>query len=369
MTRTINTPVLIFLLTLSLVTIGVLSVYSAKASTPYVTRQLLFAAIGLAAMLVLYLVDYRTLRRFAPLIMLGSFVLCGLVFVPGIGSASKGAQRWIDLGPIRFQPSELAKLALILYMAKMLTDRRHYIKSFCSCVLPAMLVAGAFAAIIVIEPDFGGAFVLCLIVFGIWLVAEMRWFHLLGLVTCAAPAGLIAFLLEPYRFKRLLAFLFRDPETRQGIGYQLHQSLIAVGSGGLWGRGLGESRQKFHYLSESHTDFIFAIMAEEYGFLLMTGIVLIYAALTFLGWSVAWRSTDLFGTLLATGVTLMVFIGATINMGVVLGLLPTKGLVLPFISAGGTSLVVSMAAMGILMNVACNLHTHQARAPDETRAW
>ncbi|HOE95409.1 MAG TPA: putative lipid II flippase FtsW [Candidatus Sumerlaeota bacterium] len=361
--RTLNTPLLLFMLTLALVTCGIVAVYSASASSAYLTKQLLFAGIGLAAMLFCYAIDYHVLKRASFWLMLVAFGLCCLVLVPGIGNEVKGARRWLALGPISIQPSELAKLALIIYMAKMLSERRAVIKSFFSGVFPALVVTGAFAAIIVIEPDFGAAFVLCLITFGMWLAAEMRWFHLVGLVLAAVPAALVAFLSEPYRAKRLIAFMFRDKETLLGAGWQLHQSLIAIGSGGLWGLGLGESRQKFHYLSEAHTDFIFAIMAEELGFVAMSCIVGMFLLITVLGWKVAWRTTDLFGSLLATGVTLMVFIGASINMCVVLGLLPTKGLVLPFISAGGSSLIVCMAAMGILMNVAASLYHHQgARA-------
>lgn len=366
--KTLSPPLLLFALTLSLVTTGIIFVYSASASTSYLIKQIAFTALGLVLMLVSYSFDYHKLKKYSFWIMMAALGLCVLVFLPKIGwSGARFAKRWINIGPIRFQPSELAKLALVIYMAKMLSDRRQYIKSFFSGVLPAMIITGIFAVIIVAEPDFGASFVLCVVIFGMWLAAEMRWFHLLGLCGAAVPAGVLAFLLEPYRVKRVLAFYQLlivpekvDKELVQGVLYQLLQSLTAVGSGGMWGLGLGESHQKYHYLTEAHTDFIFAIMCEEFGFVRIAGVIVLYAALILLGWTIAWRTTDLFGSLLASGITLMIFTSASINMCVVLGLLPTKGLVLPFFSAGGSSLLVSMTAMGILMNIASNQYTHQA---------
>ena len=356
MKRTFNPPLAIFTLTLCLVTVGIVVVYSASGSTRYLVKQIVFAGAGLLLMGLCYTADYRLFRRLSLPIMLGAFIMLLLVYCPGIGSpdSAREAARWLRLGPFTFQPSELAKLALVIYMAGMLSERHQlgYIKSFCSGVMPALVITGAFALVIVMEPDFGAAFVLCCVIFGMWLAAEMRWFHLIGLVLAALPAGIMFFLMEPYRWRRLIAFILRDEESLLREGWQLHQSLIAVGSGGFWGLGLGNSHQKFRWLAEPYTDFIFAIVGEELGFIGLTLLVLLFAALIFMGWLVALRSTDLFGSLLAAGITLMIFFGAAIHMGVVLGLLPTKGLVLPFISAGGSSLLVSMAAMGILMNIA-----------------
>ncbi len=361
-----NAPLLLLTLTLGLVTTGVIGVYSASTSTVLLVKQLTFAGGGLILMLGAYMIDYTLLRRAATWVMLGALGMLLLVFIPGLGVEANGASRWFRIGPLTFQPSEFAKLALIIYMAKMLSDRRQYIRSFCSGVLPAMVITGIFAAVIIIEPDFGATFVLCLVIFGMWLAGEMRWFHLLGLIAAGLPAIVMAVLLEPYRVKRALSFLFYmlapetvDREMLQGPLFQLRQSLIAVGSGGAWGLGLGESHQKFHYLTEAHSDFIFAILAEELGFARVSLIVLAFAVLIFLGWRVAMNAPDLFGGLLASGITLMIFTNTAINLGVVLGLLPTKGLVLPFISAGGSSLLVSMAAVGILMSVARTQYGHQ----------
>lgn len=363
--KTLTKPVVLFALMMSLVAIGLLSVYSASASGALLVKQLVFAGIGLGAMGLCYAIDYHLFKKFGALIMLAALGLCMLVFVPGLGIAAHGAHRWIGLGPFRLQPSEIAKLALVIYMAKMIADRRQYIRSFFSGLFPAVLITGMFSVVIVVEPDFGAAFVLCAVIFGMWLAAEMCWWHLALLVVATIPAGLIAFLSEPYRWRRLIAFLVRDRDTMMGAGYQLYQSLIAVGSGGPWGLGMGESHQKLHFLTEAHTDFIFAIMCEELGFARVALVVAAYAAIVFLGWRIAMRAPDFFGGMLAAGITLMFFIGAAIHMGVVLGLLPTKGLVLPFISAGGTSLIVNMAAMGLLMNVARGLYTHQEVDVDE----
>lgn len=356
-------PTALFALTMTLVSIGVVMTYSAAGSTSaafgVLTKQLIFAFLGLGALVFCYAVDYRHFRRWSPWLMIVGFALCLLVFVPGVGREFKGAHRWIGIGPMTIQPSEFAKFFLVLFMARMLADRRQYLKSLFSGLVPACLLTGLFACAIVLEPDFGAMFVLCVVVYGMWIAAGMNYFYLFGLIFVFLPAGVMAFLLEPYRMKRLVAFMYRDKETMMGAGYQLYQSLIAVGSGGLHGLGLGESKQKFHYLTEAHTDFIFAIMGEELGFYKMLVIVGLFCALTMMGWRVAWKSTDLFGSLLATGITLMIFVNAAIHMAVVLGLMPTKGLVLPFISAGGSSLIVSMAAVGLLMNVARNQFEHE----------
>lgn len=372
----LNVPLAIFSITVTLMCVGLIEVYSASAtlasyeqrvsarradlpaddasfhSAAYLKRQAVWAGIGLFSLALFYRFDYRRLKRFSFWIMAACFIACGLVWAPAVGHEVNGARRWLQIGAGTLQPSEFAKLGLIIYMARMLDDRHHYIKSFFNGVLPAMIVIGAFAMIIVFEPDFGAAFVLCLIIFGMWLCGEMSWLHLGGLAFASIPAAVAAFILQPYRIRRILAFLSDDPEYLLREGFQLHQSLIAIGSGGLFGLGLGASMQKHHYLFAGHTDFIFAILGEELGFIRTSMVVGLFAALVMLGWWVALNTSDLFGSLLATGITLMLFLQVTINMGVVLGLLPTKGLVLPLISYGGSSLLVTMSSLGILMNIA-----------------
>jgi len=370
-----NVHMSILLVTMLLMTTGLIAVYSASGSlsgnerriraqhhnqmlddkyhdTGYLKRQASGAAMGLVAMLFFYHFDYRRLKRWSFWIMAGCFVCCALVWAPGLGFGSNGSHRWLNLKFGLFQSSEFAKVGLIIYMAKMLDDRHRYIKSFFSGVLPAMVVTGAFALIIVVEPDFGAAFVLVSVIFGMWVCGEMRWLHMFGLLFAAVPAAVAAFVMEPYRMRRLFAFVSDDPETRMREGFQLYQSLIAIGTGGWQGLGLGMSMQKENYLNAAHTDFIFAIIAEELGFVRCSMIIGLFLALVCLGWWVALNTSDLFGSLLAVGITLNLFFGTAINMCVVLGLLPTKGLVLPFMSYGGSSILVMLGSMGILMNIA-----------------
>lgn len=351
-----NPPLVLFVLCLMLVTLGIMFVYSASLSADYLHKQLIYASAGLVALFGMYLVDYRLLRKIALPVLALCFLACVAVLIPGVGVKVNGAHRWMQVGPFTVQPSEFAKLALIIYMAKMLSERRQFRGSFFSGLLPAAIVTGAVAGVIVIEPDFGAAATIGAIMLGMWIAAEMSLLHMFGMGLAALPMVVIAFLSQPYRMTRTLAFMNPDSNDPGIIAarFQLEQSLIAVGSGGAWGAGLGESHQKFYYVTQAHTDFIFSIMCEELGFVRMAGVVLLFAALTIVGWTVAMRSNDLFGGLLAAGLTLMVVVSAGINMGVVLGLLPTKGLVLPFISAGGSSLLVNMAGIGLLMNVARN---------------
>lgn len=370
--KKLTPPLILFALVLCLVTIGIFSVYSASASPGAMLRQLAFAVGGLVVMLIFYNLDYQILRRYSLWIMLIGLVLCLLVFVPHIGSAAvsarRNAHRWINLRILTFQPSELAKVALVIYMSAMLADRRMVIKSFQAGVVPALVITAIFALVIVVEPDLGAAFTLSMAIFGMWFAAEMRWFHLIGLVSAGIPAVVAAIFLEPWRVKRVLAFtqLFFDPDKVdqgliRGILYQLYQSLIAVGSGGMWGLGAGHSMQKYYFPTEAHTDFIFAMMCEEYGFVMISLIILIYVALVLIGWYIALNIPDLFGSLLASGITMLFFTSATINMCVVIGLLPTKGLVFPFFSAGGSSLLINMASAGILMNIGRYQYTHNSK--------
>lgn len=365
--KTLTPPLILFILILSLVSVGIISVYSASASFGALSKQLLFASGGMILMMFFYLLDYHRLKKCSFWIMIIALVSLVMVYMPIIGTAGgRNAHRWIVIGSFRFQPSEFAKLALVIYMAKMLADRRQFIRSFFSGVVPAMIITGLFAAVIVVEPDFGAAFTLAVAIFAMWVVAEMRWFHLLGLISAGIPAAVAAIILEPWRVRRVLAFtqLFFAPDKVdqsliRGVLYQLYQSLIAVGSGGWHGVGLGQSLQKYYFPTEAHTDFIFAIMCEEWGFWKIAIILGLYAAMICVGWYIAWNISDMFGSLLASGITLLYFTSAVINICVVMGLLPTKGLVLPFFSAGGSSLLINMAAAGILMNIGRYQYTHE----------
>jgi cell division protein FtsW len=314
-----------------------------------VKKQALNAILGFAALFFCYFVDYQFWRKWAKLILAGAIILLLCVWAPVIGKKVKGASRWVDLGPLNVQPSEVAKLAMVIYLSDWMAKNRRKVRSFKKGFIPLTLTVGVVAALIVKEPDLGATACLGTISLAIFFVGGMRLNHLALLISLAA-CGVAAELTVPYRRARLLAFL--DPDTyAQTHAWQLQQSLIAMGSGGVWGLGLGAGPQKYLFLSEASTDFVYAVVGEEFG---MIGALLVaawFAGLCWLGLATAWKAPDLFGSLMAAGITCMFGISAFIHMGVNSGLLPTKGLTLPFVSAGSSSLLVNLAAAGILMNI------------------
>jgi len=393
----LNTTWLIYLCTLMLMTTGVVMVYSSSAaiaarvtlnkvsevgkdlkdveaitattahSTYFLKRQGIFAFVAIIAMLLTYQVDYERYKKYATPLLICSFVSLLLVFVPGIGREVNGSKRWLNLGFTQVQASELAKVAMILYMAKKLCDRQSDLKSFVRGFLPSLFVLGAFLATIAAEPDLGAAVMLGIIVFSMWYVSGMRIIHLCSLGIAAVPVVLYEIVSKPYRIKRVLAFLNPcDPEVRRTSGWQLCQSLISVATGGVNGIGLGHGPQKYQFLSEGHTDFIFANICEELGMIGAVSVFCIYVFFMLQGIRVATKAPDMYGSLIATGVTVMIGVQAFFNMYVVTGLLPTKGLTLPLISYGGSSLVINCIAIGMLMNV--SRFTEIASNPSRARA-
>jgi cell division protein FtsW len=315
----------------------------------FLWKHLLHLVLGIAALLATLSFPYQALadrKRYALLLLLCLLLLVAVLFMPPVG----GARRWFPLGPLKFQPSELAKLVVIVFLASMLARKEGRIHEFWSVPAPGFAVAGAAAFLVLIEPDLGSAVMLLLVAFVMIFTAGLSWRHvgIAGTVGSVAFAG--AVLLEPYRIRRVLSFM--DPtQDVHGASFQLNQSLIALGSGGLTGAGLGHGHQKAFYLPAAHTDFIFSVIGEELG---MVGTGLLLAAFLVIFWRgmrAAVRAPDRFGFYLALGVTNLLVLQALINMGVCAGLLPTKGLPLPFISYGGSSLLASMAAVGLLLNV------------------
>jgi cell division protein FtsW len=290
----------------------------------------------------------ETLRKIAPYLLVFSFILLVLVFLPKIGVSAGGARRWIRLWPSTFQPSELVKLSMVIFLAWYMSMSSFRTDSFSSFIIP-IAVMGIFQPVFLKQPDFGAAMSLCLLTFAMLLLSgtKVRYIMLLGVLLVPL---LIKLLMEPYRFRRVLAFLdpWKDP---QGSGFQLVQSFIALGSGGLTGIGLGESKQKLSFLPESHTDFIFSLVGEELGFVGALILVCLFLCLFLRGISIAHRMKDLFGYYLASGLTMMIALQALINFSVTTGLVPTKGLPLPFVSYGGSSLLVNMVAVGILLRL------------------
>lgn len=319
--------------------------------TYFFRRQLVATGVGLVALLISALVPYTVYRRFAYPLLALSLVLLVLVLVPGVGLSRGGARRWLSLGGFTFQPTELSKLSLVLYLAHSLAKKGEKVRTFAVGVLPHLVVGGLFLGLIYLEPDLGTPLILGLVLCLVLFVAGARLKHLLIMGLLALPG--VAFLVigAEYRLRRLLIFLDPWSDPAQS-GFQIIQSYIAFGSGQLWGRGLGQSRQKLFYLPEAHTDFIFSVIGEELGLLGALGIVVLFGFVVARGLYVAARVGDPFGEYLAFGITTLIALQALVHMGVAMGLMPTKGLVLPFISYGGSAMVANLTAAGMLLSVA-----------------
>jgi cell division protein FtsW len=348
----------LFITIITLLSIGVIMVFSASEyktlveyndSYYYLKKQLMWSLISLIAMFVMMNFDYRQLRRYIQPFLVVSFVLLVLVLIPGIGLEVGGARRWIG-GPIPFAPAEFAKLCIIIFTAYGLSREGENIKHFTSGVLPYLAVMGLAAGLILKQPDMGTAMSLVGIVLVMVFAAGARFTHLGVIAAVVVVAGYFAIFKEAYRLERFMAFLdpWADP---QGAGFHIIQGLYAIGSGGLFGLGLGQSRQKFLYLPENHTDFIFAIISEELGFIGASLVIMLFVLFIWRGLKIAITSQDPFASLLATGITAWVGVQAIINIGVVTASFPITGIPLPFISFGGTSLLFTMAAVGILLNI------------------
>jgi len=344
---------------LSLATLGLAMVFIASPmmalsqyNDPYffVKRQGLYFLFGLAIMSLAYHLDYHHYKNWVYQLLFLCFISLLLVFVPGIGAKVRGAARWLRLGPLTLQPSEFTKLAIVIFLAYSLARKQEKMKYFAIGFLPHMLVAGVFIALVGLEPDFGTALTLAAITFIMLFVGGTRVTYMLLAVSGGGFLAIVMILRDPKKFSRVLSFL--DPwKYGQDVGYQLRQSLQAIGSGGLWGLGPGNSRAKLFYLPDAHTDFILSIFSEEMGFLGVFLVMALFAVLVYRGIILSLRAPDAFGSYLALGLTLLIGLQAAINMGVVSGILPTKGLSLPFLSYGGSSLLTNMLAVGILLNI------------------
>jgi cell division protein FtsW len=340
----------------------------------FIKRQGFYAVLGVACLLLGRSINYHRYQRYAYHVLLLSAITLVLVFVPGIGGKVRGAARWLRLGPLTLQPSEFAKLAMVLFLAYSLARKQERMTSFAIGFLPHMIIAGLFIALIGKEPDFGTAITLAAIVFTMLFVGGTRLTHILLAVGGGGLLGFVMVMRDPKKFGRILSFL--DPwKYGQDVGYQLKQSLLAIGSGCLWGLGPGQSRAKLFYLPDAHTDFILSIFSEELGFLGFLLVLALFAILVSRGILVSLRAQDTFGSYLALGLSLLIGLPAVINMGVVSGCLPTKGLSLPFLSYGGSSLLVNLLAVGILMNISSHQRRPQSQplreaplAPAENRA-
>jgi len=345
---------------IALAGLGLVIVYSASSIVAgdhfgdpafFLKRQAVWVLLGGCALAVTHRIHYAAFRRYTPLLLALGVASLVLVLIPGIGRVAGGARRWITLGgPLTFQPSESVKLILALYLANFLTHRGPGLENWRRGVLPPVLVTGVLFSLVVLQPDLGTAMLLGLLTVTMLFAAGARLSHLLGLVASAMPLLAVAVFGEEYRRRRILAFL--DPwADAQGAGFHIIQSLLALGSGGLFGVGLGGSRQKFFYLPERHTDFVFSILGEELGLLGTAAVVLLFALFAFRGYRVARRAPDRYGSMLAAGITTMILVQAIMNIGVTSGLLPITGVPLPWLSFGGSSMLFTMIAVGILLNI------------------
>ncbi|OLO40797.1 stage V sporulation protein E [Alkalihalophilus pseudofirmus] len=350
---------LLMIATIALLTIGVIMVYSASAvwaqykfddSFFFAKRQFFFAGVGVAAMLFIMNVDYWTWRKWSKVLLIICFILLIIVLIPGVGLVRGGARSWLGVGAFSIQPSEFMKMAMIAFLAKYLSENQKKITSLKRGLVPSLSLVLLAFGLIMLQPDLGTGAVMvgtCVIMI---FVSGARIAHFVGLALIGV-AGFVALIISaPYRIKRITSFL--DPWSDPlGSGFQIIQSLYAIGPGGLLGLGFGESRQKYFYLPEPQTDFIFAIITEELGFIGGAVIILLFGILLWRGIRVALGAPDLFGSFLAVGIIAMVAIQVMINIGVVIGLMPVTGITLPFISYGGSSLTLMLVAIGVLLNI------------------
>ncbi|MBW2559633.1 MAG: putative lipid II flippase FtsW [Deltaproteobacteria bacterium] len=355
----------LFIVTIILVVIGTVMIYSSSSIIAlekygdgyhYIKKQVVFVLIGLGVLIGASKVPYRYWGIAAYPAVLVSIALLALLIVPGFGTKVGGATRWFRAGGISFQVSEMVKVALVIFLAHYLTKKIAHIKEFSRIFLIPLAILLIILGLVLRQPDFGAAVIMVMVFMLMFYLAGSRITYLAGFAATAIPAGAILIMQESYRMRRLLSFLnpWEDPSR---TGFQIIQSFISFGSGGAFGVGLGNSMQKLFYLPEPHTDFILSVIAEEGGFIGVVIVVLLFSILVFRGFVISFHCTDLFGMLLASGLTAVIALEAFINMAAVMGLVPTKGLVLPFLSYGGTSLMMCMMLVGILLNIS----SHQER--------
>ena len=350
----------IFVTVAALVAIGIVMIYSASAiyadstmkdSMYFLKRHMIYLTLGFVMMIAAMFADLSKLRTMAKPLMLVAVALLVLVLVPHIGRETAGARRWFRLGMINFQPSEFVKIAIIIYMADFISRKEAVMKSFLRGYLPAMAVLGFIVGLVLIEPDLGTAVTISLITIIMLFVGGLRPVYIFASILASLPVLYALLFSVSYRRKRMLAFL--NPwADRRGTGFQIIQSFVALGSGGLFGVGLGQSRQKLFYLPASHTDFIFSIIGEELGFIGTASVVVLFGIFIWQGMKIAFKAMGTFERMTSLGIVSLIGFEAIINIGVTAGALPTKGLPLPFISYGGTGLVFHLMAVGILLNIA-----------------
>jgi cell division protein FtsW len=351
----------LFFSILTLVVGGIVMVYSSSSIVAlktyddpsyFMKRQIMWAIIGLALMAIATRLDHTILRdkRVVIALLVISLLLLAVTLIPGVGRVVNGARRWLPLGVISFQPSELAKFSIVVYMSYYIVKKGKELRNFMNGLFPAYVVVGVFLLAVILQPDFGTAMTIAGVACIMLFAGGANLLHLAGTFVAALPFLFVGVMHSEYRARRIFSFLdpWADPH---GAGHQIIQSFLAIGSGGVFGRGLGEGRQKLLFLPERHSDFIYAVIGEELGLIGALAVVALFLVILWRGVRIALIVRDPFSRMLALGITLMISFQGMINMAVVTGLLPTKGIVLPLVSYGGSSLVITMAALGVLLNI------------------
>ena len=355
-----RTPdIILLLVTLILVTVGTAMIYSSssiialekyKDGQYFLKKQIFFVILGLISMVLLTKIDYTIWKKAAYPGIILSLILLALLFIPHVGLKRGGATRWLNLGVFSFQVSEMVKIAMVVFLAHLLARKAHLLKKFSRGVLIPSAITAVVISLILLEPDFGTAVIIASILILMLCLAGSRMTHLMFLAAAFIPVGVWLIFHKGYRLARLTVFL--DPwKDASNTGFQIIQSLISFGSGGAFGVGIGDGMQKLFYLPQPHTDFILSIIAEESGFIGVSIVIILFSIFVFRGFMIAMKAPDLFGTLLAAGLTMVIAMESFINIAGVMGLMPLKGLALPFLSYGGSSFIMSMIAVGILLNI------------------
>ena len=360
---------ILLIVTLILVTAGTVMIYSSssilameryKDGQYFLKKQAFFVCIGVTTMLFLSRIHYSKLKHLAYPAVIISAVLLALVLIPHVGIRAGGATRWLKMGFFSFQVTEMVKMVVVLFLAQYLTRKANQLKEFKRGIMIPLVTVVFLVCLILLEPDFGTAVIIMITMMFMLYLAGSRVIHLAGLASLFLPMGLWLVMHKSYRMERLMTFLdpWRDPGKS---GFQIIQSLLSFGSGGSFGVGIGDGMQKLFYLPEPHTDFILAIIAEESGFFGVALVIVLFTLLILRGFWISFKASDRFGTYLAAGLTMVLALEAFINIAGVMGLVPLKGLALPFLSYGGTSLIMSLVAVGVLLNISA-----QAKRPAES---
>ena len=355
---------MLLFVTLTLALMGLVMVFSASAIVAgnrfqdpefFLKRQIAWLGFGIVLMHLTSKIDYQLWKKLSIPILIGMAVLLVMVLIPSLGVAAKGARRWLRCGPISIQPAEMVKLVTVIYLAAYLAKKSEKLTFFRSGLLPPLVVVGVLSGLVLLEPDLGTVVVMGLMTICLLFLGGARMTHLLGLGLCSIPVIFILVLGSSYRRQRLMTFLAPWKDASDA-GFQITQSFLAFGSGGPFGVGLGEGKQKLFFLPEAHTDFVLALVGEELGLAGTASVIVLFALFVWRGFHIASRARMPFGKYLGMGITVLVGVQALVNAAIVTGLLPTKGLTLPFVSYGGSSLVVSFVGVGILLSISRDRH-------------